>query len=40
MPDFDIDFVRKRDLVFEYLSKKYKDSVAHIITLENLKREW
>ena len=34
MPDFDIDFCEdKRDLVFEYLTKKYKDSVAHIITL-------
>ena len=33
MPDFDIDFCEeKRDLVFEYLTKKYKDSVAHIIT--------
>ena len=32
MPDFDIDFCEdKRDLVFEYLTKKYKDSVAHII---------
>ena len=33
MPDFDIDFCEeKRNLVFEYLAKKYKDSVAHIIT--------
>ena len=38
MPDFDIDFCEeKRDLVFEYLSKKYKDSVAHIITFGKLK---
>ena len=30
MPDFDIDFCEeKRDLVFEYLTKKYQDSVAH-----------
>ena len=27
----------KRDLVFEYLTKKYKDSVAHIITFGKLK---
>ncbi len=33
MPDFDIDFCEeKRDLVFKYLTTKYKDSVAHIIT--------
>ena len=38
MPDFDIDFCEeKRDLVFDYLSKKYKDSVAHIITFGKLK---
>jgi DNA polymerase-3 subunit alpha len=38
MPDFDIDFCEeKRDLVFEYLSKKYEDSVAHIITFGKLK---
>ena len=38
MPDFDIDFCEeKRDLVFKYLSKKYKDSVAHIITFGKLK---
>ena len=38
MPDFDIDFCEeKRDMVFEYLSKKYKDSVAHIITFGKLK---
>jgi DNA polymerase-3 subunit alpha len=38
MPDFDIDFCEeKRDLVFEYLIKKYKDSVAHIITFGKLK---
>tara|TARA_B100000686_G_scaffold160563_1_gene168227 strand:- start:2615 stop:6031 length:3417 start_codon:yes stop_codon:yes gene_type:complete len=38
MPDFDIDFCEeKRDLVFEYLNKKYKDSVAHIITFGKLK---
>ena len=38
MPDFDIDFCEeKRDLVFEYLSKKYQDSVAHIITFGKLK---
>src|SRR6056300_766057 len=37
-PDFDIDFCdEKRDLVFEYLTKKYKDSVAHIITFGKLK---
>ena len=27
----------KRDLVFEYLTKKYQDSVAHIITFGKLK---
>ncbi len=38
MPDFDVDFCEdKRDLVFEYLKKKYKDSVAHIITFGKLK---
>ncbi len=38
MPDFDIDFCEeKRDMVFEYLTKKYKDSVAHIITFGKLK---
>ena len=38
MPDFDIDFCEeKRDLVFEYLTEKYKDSVAHIITFGKLK---
>ena len=38
MPDFDIDFCEeKRDLVFEYLTKKYNDSVAHIITFGKLK---
>ena len=38
MPDFDIDFCEdKRDLVFEYLNKKYKNSVAHIITFGKLK---
>jgi len=38
MPDFDIDFCEeKRDLVFNYLNKKYKDSVAHIITFGKLK---
>ena len=38
MPDFDIDFCEeKRDLVFEYLTKKYKDSTAHIITFGKLK---
>ena len=38
MPDFDIDFCEeKRDLVFEYLKKKYNDSVAHIITFGKLK---
>ncbi len=38
MPDFDIDFCEeKRDLVFEYLISKYKDSVAHIITFGKLK---
>jgi len=38
MPDFDIDFCEeKRDLVFEYLNKRYKESVAHIITFGKLK---
>ena len=38
MPDFDIDFCEeKRDLVFKYLTKKYKESVAHIITFGKLK---
>ena len=38
MPDFDIDFCEeKRDLVFEYLTSKYKESVAHIITFGKLK---
>ena len=38
MPDFDIDFCEeKRDLVFEYLNEKYKNSVAHIITFGKLK---
>jgi DNA polymerase III subunit alpha len=38
MPDFDIDFCEeKRDLVLKYLSDKYKDSVAHIITFGKLK---
>ena len=38
MPDFDIDFCEeKRDLVFEYLTNKYKESVAHIITFGKLK---
>ncbi len=38
MPDFDIDFCEeKRDLVFNYLTKKYKNSVAHIITFGKLK---
>ena len=38
MPDFDINFCEeKRDLVFQYLTKKYKDSVAHIITFGKLK---
>ena len=38
MPDFDIDFCEeKRDLVFNYLASKYKDSVAHIITFGKLK---
>jgi DNA polymerase III subunit alpha len=38
MPDFDIDFCEeKRDLVFKYLTDKYKDSVAHIITFGKLK---
>ena len=38
MPDFDIDFCEdKRDQVFEYLTTKYKESVAHIITFGKLK---
>ena len=38
MPDFDIDFCEeKRDLVFKYLTEKYKNSVAHIITFGKLK---
>ena len=38
MPDFDIDFCEeKRDLVFKYLTAKYKDSVAHIITFGKIK---
>ena len=38
MPDFDIDFCEdKRDQVFEYLTKKYEESVAHIITFGKLK---
>ena len=38
MPDFDIDFCEeKRDLVFKYLTTKYKDSVSHIITFGKLK---
>ena len=38
MPDFDIDFCEdKRDQVFEYLTTKYIDSVAHIITFGKLK---
>jgi len=38
MPDFDIDFCEeKRDLVFRYLTTKYQDSVAHIITFGKLK---
>ena len=38
MPDFDIDFCEEqRDKVFEYLKKKYKDGVAHIITFGKLK---
>ncbi len=38
MPDFDIDFCEeKRDLVFKYLTDKYKNSVAHIITFGKLK---
>ena len=38
MPDFDIDFCEeKRDMVFEYLNKKYPGSVAHIITFGKLK---
>ena len=38
MPDFDIDFCEeKRDQVFKYLTTKYKDSVAHIITFGKLR---
>jgi len=38
MPDFDIDFCEeKRDLVLEYLIKKYEKGVAHIITFGKLK---
>ena len=38
MPDFDIDFCEeKRDQVFKYLTKKYEESVAHIITFGKLK---
>ena len=38
MPDFDIDFCEeKRDLVFDYLKKKYGKGVAHIITFGKLK---
>ncbi len=38
MPDFDIDFCEeKRDLVFNYLNNKYKNSVAHIVTFGKLK---
>ena len=38
LPDFDIDFCEeKRDLVFNYLSSKYKNRVAHIITFGKLK---
>ncbi len=38
MPDFDIDFCEeKRDLVLKYLSDKYPESVAHIITFGKLK---
>ena len=38
MPDFDIDFCEdKRDQFFKYLSSKYKESVAHIITFGKLK---
>ena len=38
MPDFDIDFCEeKRDKVFQYLTEKYKNSVAHIITFGKLK---
>ena len=38
MPDFDIDFCEeKRDKVFEYLTSKYQNSVAHIITFGKLK---
>jgi DNA polymerase III subunit alpha len=38
MPDFDIDFCEeKRDLVLQYLKKKYGKGVAHIITFGKLK---
>jgi len=38
MPDFDIDFCEeKRDQVFRYLTTKYEESVAHIITFGKLK---
>ncbi len=38
MPDFDIDFCEeKRDQVFKYLTTKYKNGVAHIITFGKLK---
>jgi len=38
MPDFDIDFCEeKRDMVFQYLKKKYGKGVAHIITFGKLK---
>ena len=37
MPDFDIDFVRKKRFVFKYLKSKYKGGVAHIITFGKLK---
>ena len=38
MPDFDIDFCEeKRDLVFKYLTSKYNNGVAHIITFGKLK---
>ena len=38
MPDFEIDFCEeKRDLVFKYLTQKYKERVAHIITFGKLK---
>ena len=40
MPDFDIDFVKKKRLSFKYLKSKYKGGVAHIITFGKLKQEW